>query len=79
MSTLSDGEKVRLSLAQIAAKVSKFLILDEITNNLDLETKNHVIQVLKSYPGAMIVISYDSNFLKDIEVDAQSLRIRAYA
>ena len=66
--TLSGGEKARLSLAQIAAKTPKLLILDEITNNLDLETKDHVIQVLKSYPGAMIVISHEADFLEEIGI-----------
>lgn len=65
---LSGGEKARLSLAQIAAKTPKLLILDEITNNLDLETKAHVVQVLKTYPGAMVVISHDADFLKSIEI-----------
>lgn len=69
VSTLSGGEKVRLCLAQIAVKPSKLLVLDEITNNLDLETCNHVMQVLKAYPGALIVISHDMDFLKDIGVD----------
>lgn len=64
----SGGEKARLSLAQIAAKTPKLLILDEVTNNLDLETKGHVIEVLKNYPGAMIVISHDADFLKEIGV-----------
>lgn len=65
---LSGGEKVRLSLAQIAAKTPKLLILDEITNNLDLETKQHVIEVLKNYPGAMIVISHDADFLEEMRI-----------
>jgi len=68
VSTLSGGEKARLSLAQIAAKTPKLLILDEITNNLDLETKEHVIQVLKYYPGAMIVISHEADFLEEIGI-----------
>lgn len=66
--TLSGGEKARLSLAQIAAITPKLLILDEMTNNLDRETRAHVIQVLKVYPGAMIVISHDPDFLSAIEV-----------
>ncbi len=70
VSTLSGGEKARLSLAQIAAKTPKLLILDEITNNLDLETKEHVAQVLKAYPGAMIVISHDADFLEEIVVNS---------
>jgi ATPase subunit of ABC transporter with duplicated ATPase domains len=67
---LSGGEKARLSLAQIAARTPKLLILDEITNNLDLETKEHVAQVLKAYPGAMIVISHDADFLEEIGVNS---------
>ncbi len=66
--TLSGGEKARLSLAQIAAKTPKLLVLDEITNNLDLETRAHAIQVLQSYPGAMMAISHDEDFLKSINV-----------
>ena len=69
VSTLSGGEKARLSVAQIAAKTPKLLILDEMTNNLDLETRDHVIQVLKEYPGAMIVISHDDDFLREIIVN----------
>ncbi|MBM4210957.1 MAG: ABC-F family ATP-binding cassette domain-containing protein [Gammaproteobacteria bacterium] len=68
VSTLSGGEKARLSLAQIAAKTPKLMILDEITNNLDLETKEHVVQVLKAYPGAMIVISHEADFLEEIGI-----------
>lgn len=67
-SSLSGGEKARLSLALIAAIAPKLLILDEITNNLDLETREHVIQVLKDYPGAMVVISHDANFLESIQL-----------
>jgi ATPase subunit of ABC transporter with duplicated ATPase domains len=68
--TLSGGEKARLSLACIAAKPPKLLILDEMTNNLDLETREHVIQVLKEYPGAMLVISHDEEFLKEIGIES---------
>jgi ATPase subunit of ABC transporter with duplicated ATPase domains len=70
VATLSGGEKVRLTLAQIAAKTPQLLILDEITNNLDLETREHVIQVLKEYPGSMIVISHDEDFLHAIDIQS---------
>ena len=69
VSSLSGGEKARLSLAQIAAKSPKLLILDEMTNNLDLETRAHVIEVLKAYPGAMMIISHDQDFLKAIDIE----------
>lgn len=66
--TLSGGEKTRLSLACIAACFPKLLVLDEVTNNIDLETKEHIIQVLKFYPGAMIVVSHDNDFLNSINI-----------
>jgi ATPase subunit of ABC transporter with duplicated ATPase domains len=69
VSTLSGGEKARLSLAQIAAKPPALMLLDEITNNLDLLTREHMIAVLKEYPGAMIVISHDEDFLKQIGIE----------
>ncbi len=68
VTNLSGGEKARLSLALIAAKTPSMLILDEITNNLDIETTNHVIQVLKNYPGAILAISHDDNFLREINI-----------
>ncbi len=70
VSTLSGGEKARLSLALIAANTPKLLLLDEITNNLDLLTKEHVILVLREYPGTMIVISHDDEFIKAIGITA---------
>ena len=48
--SLSGGKKVRASLSLIAAKTPRLLILDEITHNLDLETKEHVIHVLMRIP-----------------------------
>ena len=69
MKDLSGGECARLSLAKIAAHMPKLLILDEITNNIDLETRDRVAEILRAYPGAMIIISHDENFLKEIEID----------
>ena len=69
VANLSGGEKARASLSLIAALTPRLLILDEITNHLDLETKEHVIQVLKEYPGAMMVISHEEDFLKAIGID----------
>lgn len=66
---LSGGEKARLCLAQIAANTPKLLLLDEVTNNLDLETKEHMVNVLREYPGGLIVISHDTKFLKEIGIN----------
>lgn len=69
VSSLSGGEKARLSLAQIAAKTPHLLILDEMTNNIDLETREHLIQVISNYPGALIVISHDQSFLEALSIN----------
>ena len=65
---LSGGEKVRLCLAFIAATTPTLLILDEVTNNIDLDTRAHLIEVLKVYPGAMIVITHDMEFVEQLGI-----------
>lgn len=66
---LSGGEKARLSLAAIACKVPQLLILDEITNNIDMETKEYIIQILLKYPGSMLVVSHEPEFIKKTGID----------
>lgn len=66
---LSGGEKCRLSLAKLACQIPKLIILDEITNNLDRETKNHIIEVFKSFPAAIVIISHDDHFLNEIGIE----------
>jgi ATPase subunit of ABC transporter with duplicated ATPase domains len=66
VANLSGGEKARLSLARIAARPPHLLILDEITNNLDRRMRQHVIGILKVYPGAMLLISHDEDFLDQV-------------
>ncbi|MDR1333747.1 MAG: ATP-binding cassette domain-containing protein [Holosporaceae bacterium] len=65
---LSGGERARLSLAKIAACPPRLLILDEITNNIDMETRDHVVEILRAYPAAMVIISHDENFLSEIGI-----------
>ncbi len=65
---LSGGEKARLCLALVASKSPQLLILDEVTNNLDMSTQAHVIEVLQAYTGALLVISHDEHFLKAINI-----------
>lgn len=67
--TLSGGERARLSLAAIACQVPRLLLLDEITNNIDLETKTHIEDILKTYPAAFMLISHDIDFVLNIGVD----------
>ncbi len=66
--TLSGGERVRLSLALIAALPPKLLILDEVSNNLDRETVDHVISVLQQYRGALIVVTHDEELLNVLNI-----------
>lgn len=68
VAVLSGGEKARLCLAQISVKTPKLLLVDEITNNIDMETKEHVAMILKEYPGAMIIISHEQDFLDEIGI-----------
>jgi len=70
VSNLSGGEKARLCLACIAAKNSYLLLLDEITNNIDFDTREHIIEVLSEYTGAMIIISHDMQFLEKLGISS---------
>lgn len=63
---LSGGEKARLSLCIISMLNPKLLILDEVTNNLDIETKEHVSSILASYPGTLLIISHDEMFISKV-------------
>ena len=62
-STLSGGEKVRLSLAKLFLNKHNFLILDEPTNDLDFDTLNLLKTAIKNYDGTVLIISHDRFFL----------------
>lgn len=64
--TLSGGERARLLLAAILAKPSNLLILDEPTNDLDLETLDILQDMLGDYPGTILLVSHDRDFLDRI-------------
>lgn len=66
---LSGGETVRLAMAMITAFPIDLLILDEPTNNLDVETVNVLVKSLNIFKGAIIVVSHNVNFLHAINVD----------
>ncbi len=60
---LSGGERGRLTLARALALPSNLLVLDEPTNDLDLETLDLLQEMLADYPGTVIVVSHDRDFL----------------
>jgi len=68
-STLSGGETARLAFAMASISPSDLIVLDEPTNNLDIETINSVTKALSGFSGAILVVSHDQNFLKQISLD----------
>jgi len=66
VSALSGGERARLLLARIMARPSNLLILDEPTNDLDVETLDLLQDVLGEYDGTVIVVSHDRDFIDRI-------------
>ncbi len=63
VSVLSGGERGRLILARALALPSNFLVLDEPTNDLDLETLDLLEEMIADYPGTVILVSHDRDFL----------------
>lgn len=63
LSVLSGGERARLMLARALAKSSNLLVLDEPTNDLDLETLDLLQEILSDYEGTVLLVSHDRDFL----------------
>jgi ATP-binding cassette subfamily F protein uup len=63
VSVLSGGERARLTLARAFARPSNLLVLDEPTNDLDLETLDLLQERLAEYPGTVLLVSHDRDFL----------------
>jgi ATP-binding cassette subfamily F protein uup len=63
VSALSGGERARLMLARALAKPSNVLVLDEPTNDLDLETLDLLQELVADYPGTVLLVSHDRDFL----------------
>ncbi|MFQ1702154.1 ABC-F family ATP-binding cassette domain-containing protein [Loktanella agnita] len=61
--SLSGGEKARLLLARLMARESNLLILDEPTNDLDIETLDLLQDILGDYDGTVLLVSHDRDFL----------------
>ncbi|WP_254445956.1 ABC-F family ATP-binding cassette domain-containing protein [Ruegeria sp. HKCCD7255] len=81
--SLSGGEKARLLLAKLMAKSSNLLVLDEPTNDLDVETLDLLQELLDGYDGTVLLVSHDRDFLDRVATTTVAMegngRATAYA
>ena len=66
MNVLSGGERNRLLLAKLFTQPSNVLVLDEPTNDLDIETLDLLEELLMDYPGTVLLVSHDRSFINDV-------------
>ena len=64
--TLSGGEKTKLALAMLMVGRNNLLLLDEPTNNLDPSSRQAVADALVDWPGAIIFVSHDTEFVEQL-------------
>src|SRR3546814_8091405 len=72
--TLSGGEQSRLLLAREFARRSNLMVLDEPTNDLDMETLDLLQEVIADYDGTVLIVSHDRDFL---DRDRKSTRLNS--
>lgn len=75
---LSGGQRVRLALAKLLSDPPHLLILDEVTTHLDTDTIQALITALKSYQGAILVVTHDRFFMRCV-VEGESMKALAAA
>jgi ATPase subunit of ABC transporter with duplicated ATPase domains len=68
-SELSGGETARLAFSVVTSMKPDILVLDEPTNNLDIETVEYISEALNVYEGTLIVISHDVSFIDEIGIE----------
>ena len=67
--TLSGGEKTKLALCQVVLAGPNVMLLDEPTNNLDPQAQTALLEALEHYPGTVILVSHDTDFVARLEID----------
>lgn len=81
--SLSGGEKARLLLARLMARESNLLVLDEPTNDLDVETLDLLQDILGDFPGTVLLVSHDRDFIDRVATTTIAMegdgRATAYA
>jgi len=78
--TLSGGQRSRVALARLTLRGANFLLLDEPTNHLDLETQEILEQVLKQFPGTVLLVTHDRWLVQALatqvwRVDGEEMRV----
>ena len=73
VSSLSGGEKVRLILAKLLKQNINFLILDEPTNHIDIETRELLEEAIKEYSGTVLFVSHDRYFINKLSTRVLSI------
>ena len=73
VANLSGGERNRLLLARLFARPSNILVLDEPTNDLDIETLDLLEEFLLNYSGTVLLVSHDRNFLNNVVTSTLAL------
>ena len=66
---LSPGEKSRVALAKLSLKGANLLVLDEPTNHLDPETQSIIADTFKTFPGTMLVVSHNPDFVDNLGIE----------
>ena len=66
---LSGGEKTRLALAALVSSSANLLLLDEPTNNLDPASRAEILNALRRYRGAIVLVTHDEGAVKALEPD----------
>lgn len=71
VAALSGGERFRVALAKLllADPAPHLVVLDEPTNNLDLDTVGQLVEALRAYRGAVLIVSHDDAFLRRLDLD----------
>ena len=65
MKDLSGGQKARVALAELTLSAPDVVILDEPTNNLDIESIDALAEALNEYEGGVIIVSHDERLIRD--------------
>lgn len=67
MKDLSGGQKSRVALAELCLSAPDVLILDEPTNNLDIESIDALAEAISEYKGGVIIVSHDERLIRETE------------